>query len=110
MRKSRFRISRSKTSEPFDREILKRLLRMGSWVTVSNLVGPLMAYADRMLIGSLISLGAVAYYSTSYDLVTRVWVVTGALNQVLFPAFSSLVFTDAKKADELYAFGLKSIL
>lgn len=94
----------------FDLQVLKRLLKMGSWVTLSNLVGPVMTYADRMLIGSLISLGAVAYYSTSYDLVTRIWVITGALNQVLFPAFSSLVFSNAQKARELYEFGLKIVL
>ncbi len=97
-------------SKTFDLKILKQLLKMGSWVTVSNLIGPIITYADRMLIGSIISLGAVAYYSTPYDLITRVWIITGALNQVLFPAFSSLAISNLKEVNELYTFALKVAL
>jgi O-antigen/teichoic acid export membrane protein len=94
----------------FNLDILKQLLKMGSWVTVSNLVGPIITYSDRMLIGSLLSLSAVAYYATPYDLITRVWIVTGALNQVLFPAFSSLVVTNLSEANTLYNFAIKGVL
>ena len=39
-----------------------QLISFGSWMTVTNIVGPLMNYMDRFLIGALISVAAVAYY------------------------------------------------
>ena len=48
-----------------------RLLRFGGWMTVSNIVGPLMVTLDRFLIGALISVSAVAYYATPYEVVSQ---------------------------------------
>lgn len=70
--------------------LLGRLLRFGAWISVSNVVGPLMVYMDRFLIGGLLTVSAVTYYTTSYDAVTRLWVVPAALSPVLFPAFATL--------------------
>lgn len=66
-----------------------RLLAFGGWMTVSNVVGPLMVYLDRFLIGAWISLSAVAYYTTPYDIVTRLLIIPTALVSALFPVFSS---------------------
>jgi len=65
------------------------LLRFGGWMTVTNVVGPLMVTFDRFLIGALVSVTAVAYYATPYEVVTKLWVIPGALIGVMFPAFSS---------------------
>lgn len=94
----------------FNFEIFKELLEMGKWVTLSNIIGPIMTYADRFIIGSVLSLAAVGYYSTPYDLITRAWILTGALNSVLFPALSSLAHTNKEKSDELFIFGLETLV
>jgi O-antigen/teichoic acid export membrane protein len=65
------------------------LLGFGGWMTVSNLVGPMMMYMDRLVIGSLVSIAAVAYYVTPYELVTKVLILPAAIASVLFPAFSA---------------------
>lgn len=65
------------------------LLRMGGWMTFSSIVTQALLYADRFLIGALLSLAAVAYYATPLDLVIRVWMVPVAVAQTLLPAFSS---------------------
>jgi O-antigen/teichoic acid export membrane protein len=65
-----------------------RLLRFGGWMTVSNVISPLMVYLDRFLIGALLSVAAVAYYVTPHEVVTKLWVLSGALTGVLFPAFA----------------------
>jgi O-antigen/teichoic acid export membrane protein len=65
------------------------LARVGGWMTVSNVVSPLMTYLDRFLIGALLSASAVAYYVTPYELVTRLWLVPSALMGVFFPAFAA---------------------
>lgn len=73
----------------WDRSELRPLLTTGGWLTVGNLVGPLMGYADRFIIAAAVSVAAVAYYATPNELVTKLWIVPGALTSVLFPAFSA---------------------
>lgn len=79
-----------------------RLLRFGGWMTVTNIVGPLMVYFDRFLIGGMLSVAAVAYYSTPYDFVTRLLVIPGALAGVLFPAFAIAARQDLARASVLF--------
>lgn len=65
------------------------LLSFGGWMTVSNLVNPLMVMLDRFLIGALVSVAAVTYYATPYEVVTRLLFIPSAVMGVMFPAFSS---------------------
>lgn len=74
----------------FDRKLLRPLLSYGGWVTVSSVVGPVLVYADRFLIGALISMTAVAYYTAPYEVVIRLWILPISLTATLFPAFSAL--------------------
>lgn len=76
------------TVERPDRTLFRPLLGFGGWLTVSNVVGPLMTYLDRFLIGSLASMAAVAHYATPYEFVTKLLFVPAALTGVLFPRFS----------------------
>jgi O-antigen/teichoic acid export membrane protein len=85
------------------------LFRFGTWMTVSNIVGPLMVSFDRFLIGSMISVSAVAFYSVPYEVVTRLWLVPGALVGVLFPAFSTTVVSDKARLVFLFESGTKYI-
>jgi len=85
---------------------VRSLARFGSWMTVSNIVGPLMVYMDRFLIGTLISVTAVAYYAIPYEMVTKLWVIPGALVGVLFPALASSLRGDRERARVLYRRGI----
>jgi O-antigen/teichoic acid export membrane protein len=58
-------------------------------MTVSNIVSPFMGYVDRFVIGAIVSASAVAYYATPHELITKLWIVPGALTAVLFPAFAA---------------------
>lgn len=88
---------------------LKPLLRLGGWMTVTRIVGPLMVYFDRFLIGAFISISAVGYYSTAYGLVTRMWIVPAALARVLLPTLSSLLAQESARAGALAGTGVKAI-
>ena len=70
---------------------LRPLCVSGGWLTVSNVVSPFMGYVDRFVIGSLVSAAAVAYYVTPQELMTKLWIVPGALTSVLFPMFAAAV-------------------
>lgn len=70
-------------------DLVKRLTVSGGWLTLSNVISPFMGYVDRFLIGALISSAAVAYYSTPQEIVTKLWIIPGALTTVLFPMFAA---------------------
>ncbi|HYD65229.1 flippase [Azospirillum sp.] len=70
-------------------ESLRHVLVTGGWMTVSNVVGPVMIYADRFVLASLVPLAAVAYYTTPFELVSRLLFVPAALAGALFPTASA---------------------
>lgn len=86
----------------FDKALLRPLFTFGGWMTVSNIVSPLMVYVDRFLIGSILSLAAVAYYVTPYEVATKLLIVPGALVGVMFPAFSAVMAADRIRGAMLY--------
>lgn len=67
---------------------LRPLFTFGSWMTVSNIIGPLMVYLDRFVIAAMIGASAVAYYVAPYEVVTKMWAVPAAISGVLFPLFA----------------------
>lgn len=75
----------------FDRDGLKILLKFGGWMTLTNIVGPIMIYMDRFVIGSLVSVSAVAFYATPFEMVTKLLIVPAAIVTVLFPALAVAV-------------------
>ena len=81
-----------------DRATMRRLLTFGGWLTVSNIVGPLMVNLDRFAIGAVMSLKAVAYYTTPYDVISRVLIVPSSLLRAVYPVFGS---TSPERVPEL---------
>jgi O-antigen/teichoic acid export membrane protein len=65
------------------------LLAFGGWMTASSLLNQALLYADRFLIGAMLTLAAVAHYATPLDLVLRMWIVPVAVAQALLPAMAS---------------------
>ncbi|MDI6854253.1 MAG: flippase [Deltaproteobacteria bacterium] len=90
-------------------EHLKQLWRFGGWLTVSNLVGPIIVYMDRFLIGSLLTMQAVAYYIIPYELVTKLWIIPASLTPVLFPVFSAYASEQEPKLAALHQRAVKYI-
>ena len=84
-------------------------MKFGGWMTVTNLVSPIMVYMDRFLIGSLLSIGAVAYYTAPFDMVTRLLLVPGGIAGVLFPAVAVSLAQGSKRTGLLLARGEKYI-
>lgn len=84
------------------RAMIRPLISFGGWMTVTNIVGPLMVYMDRFLIGAVVTMTAVAYYATPYEVVTKLWIIPGALMGVLFPAFATALVQDRARATRLF--------
>jgi O-antigen/teichoic acid export membrane protein len=75
----------------FHRTELYALIGFGGWVTVSSVVGPILVYLDRFMIGALLSMAAVAYYAVPYEIVIRLWIIPTSIGAALFPVFSVLI-------------------
>lgn len=80
----------------FSLTVYRKLFSFGIWITLTNIVIPVFIYLDRFLIGAILSIGELAYYAASYEMVTRLLVIPASVAVVVFPAFSSLT---SKKAD-----------
>jgi len=78
-------------------------------MTVSNIVGPLLMYSDRFLIGAVLSVTAVAYYATPYEVVNKLLMVPMAVAGVLFPAFSTAFNCDRNRMVDLFERGCKCV-
>lgn len=92
-----------------DARVMRPLLAFGLWITVSSILSPLLLYLDRLLIGSLLTMTALAYYTAPYEMVIRTRVFPAGLVSTLFPAFSTL--TENKKAEisQLFARSVKYV-
>lgn len=71
------------------------LVRMGGWMSASGILTQALLYADRFLVGALLTLTAVAFYATPLDLVMRMWILPVAVAQALLPAMASAFATHA---------------
>lgn len=91
------------------RSLLLPLIHFGGWLTVTNIISPIMVYIDRFLIGALLSLSQVAYYAAPFDVVTRLSIIPGALSSVLFPAFTVSLIRDRERAGLLLRRGEKYV-
>jgi len=91
------------------RNLIKPILKTSTWMSISNLIGPIILYVDRFLIGALISAVAVTYYTTPYEVVTKLLIIPSALASVLFPAISSNYKTNPEYTNKLFSKSVKSI-
>jgi O-antigen/teichoic acid export membrane protein len=73
----------------FDKSEAGSLFRFGTWITVSNVVGPMMVTFDRFVIGAFVSVSAIAYYAVPAEVVTKLLILPNALIAVVYPAFST---------------------
>jgi O-antigen/teichoic acid export membrane protein len=85
-----------------DRSSVRSLLSFGGWMTVSNIISPIMVFMDRFVIGATISMAAVAYYATPYEVITKLWIVPMALVGVLFPAVATGMASDREHTVSLF--------
>ncbi|MGO9085595.1 MAG: flippase [Candidatus Sulfotelmatobacter sp.] len=67
---------------------VRPLASFGGWVMVSNITGPIFGNIERFLIGSMLSVGALTFYSVPCDLVSKVTIFPGSIAPTLFPYFS----------------------
>jgi O-antigen/teichoic acid export membrane protein len=78
------------------------LLGYGGWMTVSNVIAPLLTYLDRFVVSLRVSLAAVGWYNVPADVLSRAAIVPAAVMGVFFPAFSHALQAEPDKLRGLF--------
>jgi len=73
----------------FKRSLVRSLLGYGGWMTLSASMTPILAYFERFLIGALLSVAAVGFYTPPYMIASRLGILPISFTATLFPAFSA---------------------
>ena len=95
----------------------KLLFQFGGWMTLSNIISPLMVVADRFLIANVLGAAVVAYYTIPAEFMIRLLVLPAAITTTLFPIFSKALseknythsFTLYKKSIKIISMMMGSI-
>jgi len=73
------------------RHTSNKLLRFGSWLTVSQLVSPVTKYLDRVLVASYQTMRMFTFYAVPYEAVSRLQIIPMSISTTLFPAIAERV-------------------
>lgn len=101
------KLARNWQTTKFNQKSVRSLLSFGAWITLSNIIGPLMVTSDRFIISSVLGASLVAYYTVPFDLLIRLLIVPGALASALFPRLAAILTVDHQAAKYLYKKSLK---
>lgn len=71
-------------------QVTRNLFALGGWMSVSNIVSPIMTYMDRFILGGLVAIELVAYYATPYDMITKFMILPYAFMGALFPVLAGM--------------------
>lgn len=72
----------------FQSKMYKKMLNFGGWVTITSLISPILVYADRFFIGSILPIGMLTFYAAPQEAITRLRIIPTAIMNTLFPEFS----------------------
>jgi O-antigen/teichoic acid export membrane protein len=86
-----------------------QLLSFGGWVTLSNVVNPILLSMDRFFIGSLLSIALVGYYTAPFEAVTKLWMIPASLMTAVYPACSALGVQHIRELQVFYSRSIKYI-
>lgn len=86
------------------------LFLFGGWLTVSNIIGPLMTYLDRFFLGAVLNMTAVTHYVTPYEVLSRLQLLPHSVMGVIFPAMSTAFGGDRARLAKIYSQSARLLL
>jgi O-antigen/teichoic acid export membrane protein len=94
----------------FDMRGVGKLLTYGGWVSVTNVIHPVLTYFERVLIGSFVTIAAVSYYTAPYEMVTRLTILPTSFAMAIFPSFSAVAVSQQGTMTGIYSRSVKLVL
>lgn len=83
------------------RAALHELRRIGGWITVSNIISPVIVSGDRIVVAVSFPIAATGWYGAASEVAIKQWLFPAALAPVLFSALSAALKTAPERAVEL---------
>ena len=72
-----------------DAHRLRQLFVFGGWTTVSNVISPLMNTVDRVGLGTLVPVAALAPYAIASETATKIWLLSAIVVPVYYPVLAA---------------------
>jgi O-antigen/teichoic acid export membrane protein len=79
------------------RQLVRPLLSYGGWVTLSNVVGPILGALDQLMVGTMVGVAVLPWYTVPFSLASRLQILPSALIRTLFPEFSKMQHSDSSE-------------
>jgi O-antigen/teichoic acid export membrane protein len=76
------------------------LFRYGGWITISDMISPILNGLDQMIIGATLGPKATAYYSVPFSMASKVLIIPASLNRAVFPRLAVLDTSNARRVSE----------
>ncbi|QCC91557.1 flippase [Enterobacter cloacae] len=73
----------------FNTTKLKELFKFGGWLTISNLISPMMVYFDRFVLSSGTGAASAAMYTAPAEIISKMLMIPGAISKSIFPKLSN---------------------
>ena len=73
----------------FDIHSSRSLLWFGGWISISQIFGMAIHYADRFIISAILPIAQLTYYSVPSEIINRLGLVSQGLDRAIFPALSA---------------------
>ncbi|MCL2523734.1 MAG: flippase [Betaproteobacteria bacterium] len=81
----------TRANASYSKAVARKLFSFGGWLTVSNIISPVLLQADRFIIASTLSAAAVSVYVLPYEVVVQSLILVGAVSSVMFPGLSKIM-------------------
>ncbi|EGM78171.1 membrane protein involved in the export of O-antigen and teichoic acid [Rheinheimera sp. A13L] len=63
----------------------KKLFIFGGWMSITNLLSPLLVNIDRFFISNILGASSVAFYTLPFEFIVRLLIVPGSIGTTLLP-------------------------
>jgi O-antigen/teichoic acid export membrane protein len=69
-------------------EDISHLFNISFWFLSLAIINPFLVYIDRVIVGYHIELSQIGYYTTAFEIATRLWLIPNAITRIAFSLFA----------------------
>ncbi len=90
---------------------MRPLFVFGGWMSLSNILTPILVYLDRFMLAAIVGVAAVGYYTAPFDTVMRLLILPAALMGAVYPSVAGmLAIGDDKSIHSVYRHANRKLL
>ncbi len=92
-------------------ETMRPLFVFGGWMSLSNILSPILVYLDRFMLAAIVGVAAVGYYTAPFDTVMRLLILPAALMGAVYPSVAGMLAVgDDKSIRSVYRHANRKLL